>query len=279
MPYTAEISRRSPSCFLFLIDQSLSMKNTWSAELGQTRADGLADIINRLLSNLVIKCTKDEGVRDYYHVGVIGYGSDVRPALSGELMGRTLVPISEIAAHPLGIEKRTKKVPDGAGGLVDQTVKFPVWFESIADGSTPMCGALEMACREIGEFIRQWPACYPPLVINVTDGKAKDGNPEVNAEALRELSSEDGNVLLFNIHISSSAGSAIEFPIDDASLPDDFARRLFRMSSTLPPQMVEIARSEGVSLGETPPRGFVFNGDVISVIRFLDIGTRPSNLP
>jgi hypothetical protein len=25
-------------------------------------------------------------------------------------------------------------------------------------------------------------------------------------------------------------------------------------------------------------RGFVFNADIVSVIRFLDIGTRPSNL-
>ena len=34
---------------------------------------------------------------------------------------------------------------DGAGGLVDQTVKFPVWFDAVAHGGTPMCAALSRA--------------------------------------------------------------------------------------------------------------------------------------
>jgi hypothetical protein len=62
MPYTAEISRNQPSCFLFLIDQSGSMQDSWSGEPGTNKADHLADIINRLLMNLVIRCTKEEGV-------------------------------------------------------------------------------------------------------------------------------------------------------------------------------------------------------------------------
>jgi hypothetical protein len=32
---------------------------------GQSKANGVADAINRLLQNLVIKCAKEEGVRDY----------------------------------------------------------------------------------------------------------------------------------------------------------------------------------------------------------------------
>ncbi len=31
---------------------------------GRTKAQGVADAINRLLQNLVIKCAKSEGVRD-----------------------------------------------------------------------------------------------------------------------------------------------------------------------------------------------------------------------
>lgn len=82
---------------------------------GRTKAQGVADAINRFLQNLVIKCAKEEGVRDYYHVGVIGYGARACPALSGPLAGRELVPIGEVGNMPARIEERTKKVDDGAG--------------------------------------------------------------------------------------------------------------------------------------------------------------------
>ncbi len=102
MAYSAEISRTNPSCFLFLIDQSGSMGDSFGAgESSMTKANGVADAINRLLQNLVIKCAKEEGVRDYYHVGVISYGANVGPAFAGPLAGRDLVAISEIANLPL----------------------------------------------------------------------------------------------------------------------------------------------------------------------------------
>src|SRR6266853_1296073 len=134
MSYSAEISRSNPSCFLFLIDQSGSMQETLeltgapaldrapggdgpasASGAGRTKAQGVADAINRLLQNLVIKCAKSEGVRDYYHVGVLGYGgamtaNRVEPAFSGALTGRELVPISEIANSPARIDERTKKI-------------------------------------------------------------------------------------------------------------------------------------------------------------------------
>jgi hypothetical protein len=56
MAYTAEISRTVPSCFLFLIDQSGSMEDRWARESGKSKADSLADIVNRLLMNIAIRC-------------------------------------------------------------------------------------------------------------------------------------------------------------------------------------------------------------------------------
>ena len=85
MPYTAEISRDNPSCFLFLIDQSTSMEEDVAAGDGtQQKATGVADTMNRWLQELSIKCAKSEGVRDYYHVGVIGYGKKIGPCFNGE---------------------------------------------------------------------------------------------------------------------------------------------------------------------------------------------------
>ena len=95
----------------------------------------------------------------------------------------------------------------------------------------------------------------------------------VMAGGRRGRPSEDGAVLLFNAHLSKRSDQAIEFPDTDAGLPDEYARRLFRMSSSLPPAMQNAARQAGLSV--TPEsRGFVFNADLASVVRFLDIGTR-----
>src|SRR5262245_50083566 len=92
--YTGEISRANPTCFLFLLDQSGSMQDAIGGRSGiQRKCDVVADALNRLLSELVIKCAKEEGVRDYFHVAVIAYGSTVGPALGGTLAGRELVPL------------------------------------------------------------------------------------------------------------------------------------------------------------------------------------------
>ncbi len=273
MPYTAEISRANPSCFLFLVDQSGSMIKPFGGQRGKIKSQGVADAINRLLQNLVLKCTKSGGIRDYFHVGVIGYGAKVGPAFGGALAGQVIVPVTEIANKPLRLEERIVTRDDGAGGLREEKTRFPVWFEPASEGPTPMCRALTLARVTVTEFLSQFPRCYPPLVINITDGMATDGTPEPEATALKNLTSQDGHVLLFNAHLSSRTGPVIEYPDTDTGLPDDYARMLFRMSSYLPLKLQGQARNEGLRVTDGS-RGFVFNADLVSVIRFLDIGTR-----
>jgi hypothetical protein len=273
MPYTAELSRTNPTCLLFLIDQSSSMAEPFGAQPEKPKAEGVADSINRLLQNLVLKCAKGDGIRDYFHVGVMGYGGRVHWALGGAMAGKKLVPISVLANNPLKVEQRTRKVDDGAGGLVEQKFKFPVWFEAVAGGRTPMCLALAEATLAVTEFIAGYPGAFPPLVINISDGKATDGNPELQAAKLRNLATSDGNVLIFNAHLSSKPTRPVEFPAAESELPDPEAAVLFRMSSVLPAKLRDAAKAEGFAVTANT-RGFVFNADLVSVIRFLDIGTR-----
>jgi hypothetical protein len=68
MPYTARISRNNPSNLVFLIDQSASMHEAWGEDSTLRKADKVADIINRFLQALSIKCAREDGVRDYYHI-------------------------------------------------------------------------------------------------------------------------------------------------------------------------------------------------------------------
>jgi hypothetical protein len=278
MAYTAEISRANPTCFVFLIDQSGSMQDAiGGGEASQRKCDVVADALNRLLSELVIKCAKEEGVRDYFHVGVIGYGATVGPALGGPLAGRELVPLSEVAASPASLETRSKKIPDGAGGLVDQEVKFPIWVSPVGNGGTPMCQAIARAQSIIAEWLNDHPGCFPPVALNLTDGESTDGDPSLPAENLRTLASADGNVLLFNLHVSSGRTEPVSFPDSDAGLPNTYAKTLFNMSSLLPEHMRAYAQQQGYAVSEGTG-GFVFNANIAAVIQFLDIGTRASDL-
>lgn len=272
MAYETQITRDNPSCIVFLVDQSSSMSKTFGAQRDKRKADGVADAINRLLQALCIKCGRADGIRDYLEIGVIGYGQQVQSTLGGQLAGKGLVRIGEVASNPLRVDTRSKLIDDGLGGLLKREVKFPIWFEPIANGKTPMRGALELAGQWIEEFLTRYPNCFPPQVINLTDGAADD-NPAEAALTLKQLRSTDGQVLLWNAHISELDNPPILLPENEQGLPNEFAKQLFRMSSILPPRLVEMARQEEFDVGPQS-RGFMFNGDFVAMVRFLDLGTQ-----
>ena len=279
MSYKAEISRDNPSCFLFLIDQSKSMDDKLSIGDETTRkANGVADSINRWLQELSIKCAKSDGVRDYYNVGVIGYGKKVGPSFVGPLEGRELIPISEIADNPARVDDRTKKVPDGAGGLVEQSTRIPVWFDPVANGGTPMCQAAGEAKRILESWIGEHPDSFPPIVINITDGASTDGNPTEHLQSLMDLSTSDGNVMLFNIHLSGNRNAKpVSFSDSPDNLPDGYSKMLFQTASPLTPTMRGLAKEHGFDTSEDS-RCFVLNADMVLLVQAIDIGTRPSNV-
>lgn len=277
MAYTAEISRANPGCFLFMIDQSASMSEPFGGDTSMiSKADYLATVINRLLTNLVLRCSKDMSVWRYFHVGVIGYGATVGPAFDGFLAGRELVGIDEVADSPARIDDKYRRVPDGAGGLVEEHYKFPVWFDAVADNGTPMRTAFLTVHRILEDWVQEHWTSYPPVVINISDGEANDASPvDVldAADTLKSLHTGDGAVVLLNLHLSSRQANPIHFPADGETLPDGFAQLLFNMASRLPPTMKDLAQSMGYRVNDHA-RGFVFNADMTDVVQFLDIGTR-----
>ena len=276
MPYEAQISRNSPTAFLFVVDQSGSMSDRMSS--GKAKSEFVADALNRTLMNLVTRCTKSEGVRDYFEVGVLGYGGGgVSNGFSGALGGRLLNPVSAIELDPVRVEDRKRKMDDGTGGIVEVSVKFPVWFEPVASGGTPMREALTKAAEELVIWCDAHPESYPPTVLHVTDGASTDGDPEEIAGHLRQIRTNDGELLLLNIHVSALGNDPIRFPASDSGLPDDYAKLLFRMSSQLPDHLVRFAQEKGNKVG-TESRGFMFNAEAAEIVDFFDIGTRASQL-
>ena len=214
MAYQAEISRDNPTCFLFVIDQSGSMDE--KTESGRSKAQFVADVLNKTIFTLVINCSKADGVRNYFDLGVIAYGgSGVNTGFSGALCHSIIHPISLIGDSPLRVEERTKKVDDGAGGIIDQKTKFPIWFDPQSSGGTPMTAALTKAMQVASEWCDAHRYSYPPTILHVTDGQSTDGSPEHIAEGLRLLSTNDGEILLFNLHVTVGGGPEVLFPTSE----------------------------------------------------------------
>lgn len=275
MTYEAEISRANPALFLFLIDQSGSMDERMVS--GRTKAEFVADVLNRTLFQLVTICTKAEGVRGYFELGVVGYGGErVVSGFGAALSAESIHPIAAIEQHPLRIEERRRKQDDGAGGVVELPEKFPVWFDPTNDGGTPMCAALTRTAELLAEWCDAHPRSYPPTLLHVTDGVSTDGDPEPIAGHLRQLQTDDGQVLLFNLHVTTGADRPIILPDNETTLPDEYASLLYRMSSVLPESFQRAAAKKDYRVSASS-RGFMYNARSPEfVVDFFEIGTRPS---
>jgi hypothetical protein len=137
--------------------------------------------------------------------------------------------------------------------------------------------AIQKTVDLLAPWVEAHPRSYPPIVINISDGEATDTGPVPQANALRGLATDDGEVLFFNCHVSDQPARPVVFPENDEELPDEFARTLFDVTSPLPENLIEQARSEGLALAPAA-RGFAFNADLTELIRFLDLGTRSGRL-
>jgi hypothetical protein len=268
--YSAEISRQNPGCLIFLVDQSGSMEETIAGGTGDKKKQVVADAINRLLYNTILRCAKEDGVRPYFNIGVWSYsGKDVQRAFSA-----AVVLITEIAEHPKRTEARRRRVPDGAGGVYEEEFQLPVWFDPIANGTTPMNAAFRAVVAPLRDWLSQHPASFPPIVINLTDGAYTDNSPAPIVWELMQMGTTDGNVLVFNCHISKQAGMTTPFPNDgQAAGLEGLARELYDMSSALPELLRSQAQAKGYHVGDGA-RGYAFNADLVTMIDFLDIGTR-----
>ena len=282
MPYAADISRNNPGCFLFLIDQSGSMDGALGGQPGLRKMDGAADAVNRILDAISQRCSQGMEVRDYFHVGVITYTTDdkgnpeVGSALPGTSPDAPFLTISQVV-DAAEVEERQVKESDGAGGLVEVTRKFPVWLRPEARWGTPMCGALSAAENALHDWITDHKSSYPPMVISVTDGAAGDGDPVPLAQKIMDMGTDDGNVLVYNAHLSEMAASPVQYPADEsAAPPDEYATQMFRMSSVFPDPVVDLAAGMGLPVTQGS-RGYVYNADMVALVQFLDIGTRAAS--
>jgi len=285
MAYNERITRANPGCILFLLDQSFSMTDALAGG-GQEKQHALADAVNRLLQNIIANCTREDGVQDYFEIGVLGYRTDldanpiIEPSLVKALSTQPLIPASQFQEHH-EVETRIQKLSDEeTGELVEMSVTMPLWVKPKAEGGTPICHALLKCHETLADWIGAHPKSFPPIVINITDGaygeagEAADGDPVPYVESITSLATEDGNVLVFNCHLSETAAQPFLFPASDELLPDENARILYKMSSPFPDSFFQKAANEGMAeILQPNARGLAYNADATALVQLLNIGT------
>ena len=268
-----QVSRKRPVCLLIIVDQSFSM-NHRIAGRDVRKKDALADTVNRVLFNAVLSSTKDDGIRHYFDVGVLGYGAvgGVASALDSE---RDLVPIDWVADNVRrwathggrgGRRRRDRAPRGGRAGLARAVREGPHAHEGGVRARAGRGNGVD--CRAPRNRSRRSSCTSPTAASSTTTLRPRFGS-------CKSLRTEVGNVLVFNCHVSETEGETVMFPgAEEVARLDSRSRRMHDMSSPLPEPMRQQAVAFGYTL-EEGARGYVLNADFASLINFLNIGTRP----
>ncbi|MBR3480055.1 MAG: DUF4433 domain-containing protein [Prevotella sp.] len=285
IPYTAQITRNTPTAFIFLVDHSVSMQKMTSLYGEEmTMAEAAARIVNNQINELVLRCVKMGDTRHYYDIAVVGYGEEAYSGWQGELEGRGFVSPEELKSHPF-TKIVTRKETRTRKGVQVKEVEQVQWVSARHDGNwTHYHEAFDYAKKLLEEWMEEHhdKDCYPPTIIHVTDGEFNHAPKDVvmqKANELKAMFTNDGNVILFNIHFTADRTLAtVACPISKDELNGNvYAETLYEMSSLLPERYnSDIARC----LNDNRPGRHVamgVNADATTLIKLMDIGT-PTNI-
>lgn len=246
-----------------------------------TKAEAEALIINMMIEELINRCRREYGIRDYFDLAILSYSGDgVKPLLSGS---DSFISVERLAGTAVPVRRRhiQRTLPGGDRTLAVTDHRW--WIEGRASGNTPMNSALQAAERLVSEWCGKSGnrESFPPIVINITDGEATDaeeGQLIRTAAEIKSISTDDGRALLFNIHLAGTdGGAAVSFPGQRDALPlTPYARLLWEMSSPLPEcydSLILPSRPQAFP----PFRAMAYNCPMEELYGMLSIGTVSSS--
>jgi len=249
---------KQPGFLVILIDQSGSMSTrNHHIEVAKAVQDAVFECFSR--------CISGADVKDRFSMSLIGYGdSSAQEIWSGH-----------IDDEELGKE------------LYEAHNRNTSFFPAKASGGTPMTEALELAYKLIQQRNadledqknkEEINGISAPIVINITDGMPNDeSTATAAAQKLMDIKCEDGNVILFNMHISARGAKELLFPATEADLDGSpEARFLFNISSPLDDDMVNNAYANGFESVKAGVRGMITNASGKTIPRFIQFGSSMS---
>jgi hypothetical protein len=221
MSYEIVATTRTPALIVYLIDISKSMSLPLD---GSPRIEHVNRAIGNILQRMVQRSTKGEIVSPRYRLAMFAYSDYPMDILDGKVE-----TISEVV--------RRGQPRLSVSNLTDTYAAF--------------VAARDLLRRELANQAGR-PA---PMVCHLTDGEYTGADPEPVAREIMNMKTDDGPVLIENIFVGDNL---LKKPIADieawpgirseSDIADQYATKLFRMSSPLPPSYQEMIESEGYSL-------------------------------
>ncbi|QUB60859.1 VWA domain-containing protein [Prevotella melaninogenica] len=266
-------SSATPGYLIILIDQSGSMMSPYE---GETRTSFASKVINRVINEIIQKNFNGEKPKNRCFITVIGYNHNVKEICSGYL--------EDLYSNPVRIDSVKKKMPDGAGGIIEIDTKMPVWVEAIdKDGTTNMKGAFEMAKELVSKWMEDKPQNPAPVIINISDGIPYYNGQDISicmretidvANEIMNLSCEDGNVLIFNAEVGSENGTKVVFPNDKSAISSTGAGAefLYEITSVVPEGYKEAATKNELPMSDNA-RGCIFHAEGVDLINLINFGS------
>ncbi|HUS66921.1 MAG TPA: hypothetical protein VMZ28_20425, partial [Kofleriaceae bacterium] len=259
-----KMSSKDPGLLVVLADLSGSMAGGFAGSQDVSKADALADVLNGVVGDFVDRNNVGGTIRPRLDVVLEGYnGGGSNPLFEGSLRGQEIVSIADLADNP----SSEIDVDDGEGNMIPR----PVWVNPTASGGTPMKTAFGKLQSTVAKWGRRPAGRHIVLGVHVSDGESTDGSPEAELSALAaDVQAKGGELLMTNIHLSSSGGpsSGVVFPDDaDAASFDDHGKLLFKMSSPVPAALAE-------KLGTKPgARMMAYNATVEQFAKVFEAGS------
>lgn len=216
--YTVAATSDTPALVIYLLDVSGSMEEDCG---GKSKIDVVHESLKKVAVRMVQRATRGKLVAPRYRIAMLAYSSYVIDLLGGVK-------------------------------TIDELAKAGVPQFSVLD-STDTALAFSEAEKLLQSELPNIQQCPAPLICHMTDGYFTGADPTPVVKRILDMSVPDGNVLVENIHISSS-GLQIQdvktWPglTSTEGLQDDYSKKLFEMSSTLPASYRNVIREFGYSL-------------------------------
>lgn len=277
--YSQEITRQHRTAFILALDRSGSMQE--SVRFGKkvmSKAEAVSIIANALITELIDRCRRTDSLRNYYDVAVVGYSNDNIEMLLGRDGMLSIDDLSRISPRRRTLSDE-EQLSEQNSAIFQHSLDE--WFSPHAEGNTPMYEAM----LRVRDLAKEWceksenRQSFPPVVINITDGEASDcDDNELRdiCEQIKRIATDDGNVLLINIHISTdSTLPAIIFPMAEELTGAGRYSRLLAECSSVMPSAFDSAICEMKGRGATPPFfGMGYNASIIELLSMVNIGSR-----
>jgi hypothetical protein len=226
----AKLSTANPGYLFVLGDGSGSMGGSFAGSTTISKAAALADASNNLVLEMIDRNNVGGVIKPRLDASVFIYEDSVHNLTPN---GKEIASISELADHP--VDYISGRDVEG------QPITTPIWLRPVVAGSTSMTLGFSRVRDTLRNWTRRPKGKHLVMGVHVTDGASTDGYPHKElAEIAADVTSNGGDLLMTNIHLSSNKNqAAVIFPdAEDArNLLDNYGRILWELSSEVPEQL------------------------------------------